>query len=263
MYIIDEGCCSDQGLLAARLGAHVTLTDRADKRDVLELAAVNCKLNNVQGNTDVVCMFAALLHVLHVAALCLFVQSGYSWGAFPSGAAESVFASGDDFDLIIGADIFYDAALFEPVLASIAYFASRNPRLRFITAYQQRSVTHSIAALLEKWGMTAAIVGVGSDFAAQFPEHTASLDVICVFEITMLPVKVPHQASWVPEAQISYAETGFAIIRNVLSVAQLQAVRSECDALCAMIEPSRCEFSLPSQPLLVEHNTNASCFRSD
>ena len=172
---------------------------------------------------------------------CLFVQSGYSWGTMPTATDDLCFTTGDDFDVIIGADIFYDSALFEPVLASVAYFASRNPRLRFITAYQQRSSTHSIAALLEKWGMTATIVGIGTDFAAHFPEHTASLDVICVFEITMLPVEAPQPAPWGHEAQKAYAENGFAIIPNVLSVTQLQAVRSECDALCAMIEPSKRE----------------------
>ena len=62
-------------------------------------------------------------------------------------------------DVVLGADVLYDSAEFEPLLATVAYLLRRAPpTARFVTAYQQRSRHASLEWRLEHWvrGCTAA-----------------------------------------------------------------------------------------------------------
>lgn len=60
---------------------------------------------------------------------------------------------GNDLDLVIGSDCLYDTAVFEDVIASIAFILEQNPKATFICSYQLRSSDWSIENLLKKWSL--------------------------------------------------------------------------------------------------------------
>jgi uncharacterized RDD family membrane protein YckC len=55
-------------------------------------------------------------------------------------------------DVLLGADVLYDSAEFEPLLATVVFLLRRAPPgAAFVTAYQQRSRHASLAWRLEHW----------------------------------------------------------------------------------------------------------------
>ena len=115
------------GLAAAALGACVTLTDRADARQVLANAAAAVACNALS------------------EARCRVVP--LTWGDF---TPELVALPPQD--IILGADVLYDSACFEPLLATVAFLLRRGaPGCTFVTAYQQRSRHASLEWRLQHW----------------------------------------------------------------------------------------------------------------
>lgn len=57
------------------------------------------------------------------------------------------------FDWILGADVFYDPSLFEPLLSVLYSLFALDPSARFLTVYHERSSKRSLTHLLMKWGM--------------------------------------------------------------------------------------------------------------
>jgi predicted nicotinamide N-methyase len=100
-----------QGLLAAKLGATVVLTDRIDKPAVLALNEANIAKNNLSSHCTVVkFMYGACPFVIYPSFPVKRLQAGLSWGEFtPSReAVTSTPLSSHSFDYILGADVFYD-----------------------------------------------------------------------------------------------------------------------------------------------------------
>lgn len=75
--------------------------------------------------------------------------TGLTWGML----GHDFYDLGNDLDLVIGSDILYDTAVFEDVIASIAFILEQNPKATFICSYQLRSSDWSIENLLKKWNL--------------------------------------------------------------------------------------------------------------
>lgn len=114
------------GILAAKCGATVTLTDSAVLPKSLQHIKRCCEVNGLNSNQVRV--------------------TGLSWGLFLT----STFALGP-VDLIIGSDCFYDPSVFEDIIVTVSYLLDCNPQARFLSVYQERSADWSIEHLLHKW----------------------------------------------------------------------------------------------------------------
>lgn len=124
------------GILAAKCGAQVTLTDHAILPKTLSHIKRCCLLNNLTPGVNV-------------------AVTGLSWGLL----LNSVFNLGP-IDLIIGSDIFYDPSVFEDILVTVAFLLEQNPGAKFLFTYQERSADWSIEDLLKKWNLKAANVSL-------------------------------------------------------------------------------------------------------
>ncbi|XP_036328531.1 methyltransferase-like protein 23 [Rhagoletis pomonella] len=119
------------GILAAKCGARVILSDNCILPKSLAHIRKSCLANNLVPGKDIEVI-------------------GFSWGLL----LNSVFNIGS-LDLIIGADCFYDPSVFEDILVSISFLLERNTGAKFICTYQERSADWSIEALLKKWKLRA------------------------------------------------------------------------------------------------------------
>ncbi|XP_014097783.2 histone-arginine methyltransferase METTL23 [Bactrocera oleae] len=115
------------GILAAKCGARVILSDSCILPKSLAHIRKSCSVNNLVPGQDIEVI-------------------GLSWGLL----LNSVFNIGP-LDLIIGADCFYDPSVFEDILVTISFLLERNTDAKFICTYQERSADWSIEALLKKW----------------------------------------------------------------------------------------------------------------
>ncbi|AQK67863.1 uncharacterized protein [Zea mays] len=112
------------GLVAAKVGADVTLTDIAQNAEVLNNIRSICALND---------------------ANC--TVSGLTWGDWD----ESVFDLHPD--IILGADVLYDSANFDDLFATVTFLLENSSGAVFITTYHNRSGHHLIEFLMVKWGL--------------------------------------------------------------------------------------------------------------
>jgi len=119
------------GILAAKCGAHVILSD-------------NCILPKSLAHIRKCCLANDLIPGQDIELV------GLSWGLL----LNSVFNL-PSLDLIIAADCFYDPVVFEDIIVTISFLLERNPRLKFIFTYQERSADWQIEALLKKWKLKA------------------------------------------------------------------------------------------------------------
>ena len=78
----------------------------------------------------------------------------------------------EPFDLIIGADLFYDSKLFEDLIVTLSQLLQCSPHAQCLTAYHERSAKRNIYHLLEKWNLTATLV----DFAPPLMETVFDID---------------------------------------------------------------------------------------
>ncbi|XP_038883267.1 methyltransferase-like protein 23 isoform X1 [Benincasa hispida] len=112
------------GLVAAKLGANVTLTDDANRVEVLDNIRKVCDLNNLKCNI-----------------------MGLTWGVWDISI----------FDLrptiIIGADVLYENSAFDDLFSTVAFLLQNSPGSIFITTYHNRSGHHLIEFLMVKWGL--------------------------------------------------------------------------------------------------------------
>ena len=124
------------GILAAKCGAHVVLSDNCILPKSLAHIRKSCLANNLTPGHDIDVI-------------------GLSWGLL----LNSVFTLGP-LDLIIAADCFYDPTVFEDIIVTIAFLLERNPGAKFFFTYQERSADWSIEALLKKWKLCAHQVNI-------------------------------------------------------------------------------------------------------
>lgn len=131
------------GLVAAKVGANVTLTDDSSKAEVLENMTRVCELNNLNCNV-----------------------MGLTWGVWDATI----------FDLrpniILGADVLYDSSAFDDLFATVSFLLQNSPDTVFITTYHNRSGHHLIEFLMVKWGLKCVKLVDGFSF---LPSRKASL----------------------------------------------------------------------------------------
>ncbi|CAL5188192.1 unnamed protein product [Lathyrus oleraceus] len=112
------------GLVAAKVGASVTLTDDSSRLEVLDNMRRVCDLNKLECNV-----------------------LGLTWGVWDSSI----------FDLrptiILGADVLYDSNAFDDLFATVTFLLRNSPGSTFITSYHNRSGHHLIEFLMRKWGL--------------------------------------------------------------------------------------------------------------
>ncbi|CAN1186210.1 Histone-arginine methyltransferase METTL23 [Linum perenne] len=130
------------GIVAAKLGSDVTLTDDTNKTEVLDNMRKVCELNQVK---------------------CKVV--GLTWGVWE----ESIFDLQPNF--ILGADVLYESTAFDDLFATVTFLLQNSPGSVFITTYHNRSGHHLIKLLMTKWGLKCSKLVDGFSF---MPPHKAS-----------------------------------------------------------------------------------------
>ncbi|XP_065220565.1 histone-arginine methyltransferase METTL23 [Planococcus citri] len=116
------------GILAAKCGAYVTLSESALLPKSIQDLERSCKLNNLNSSQ---------VQVI-----------GLTWGLFTYSVLQL-----KPVDLIISSDCFYEPITFEDILATVAFLLEKNPRAKFLSTYQERSADWSIEHLLNKWNL--------------------------------------------------------------------------------------------------------------
>ncbi|XP_078448260.1 putative methyltransferase family protein isoform X2 [Wolffia australiana] len=111
------------GLVAAKVGANVTLTDDSKNPEVLENMRKTCHINGLR---------------------CRVL--GLTWGEWDP----PLFSLSPDF--LLGADVLYDNSDFDDLFATATFLMKNCPGCVFITAYHARSGHHLIEYLMSKWG---------------------------------------------------------------------------------------------------------------
>uniref|UniRef100_A0A6I8RL34 Methyltransferase-like 23 n=1 Tax=Xenopus tropicalis TaxID=8364 RepID=A0A6I8RL34_XENTR len=114
------------GVLAAKCGAKVILSDSAELPQCLENCRRSCNWNNITGVPVV----------------------GLTWGEISPELLDL-----PPIDIILGSDVFYEPKDFEDILLTVRFLMERTPRAEFWTTYQVRSADWSIEALLCKWNL--------------------------------------------------------------------------------------------------------------
>ncbi|KAL7081824.1 hypothetical protein ACP275_14G062600 [Erythranthe tilingii] len=130
------------GLVAAKVGAHVTLTDDSNRSEVLDSMKRLCNVNDLN---------------------CRVL--GLTWGVWDP----PVFSLYPN--IILGADVFYDTAAFDDLFATVTYLLQKCPDSVFITTYHNRSGHHLIEFLMEKWQLKCTKLVDGFSL---LPSHKAS-----------------------------------------------------------------------------------------
>ncbi|KAH9710817.1 putative methyltransferase family protein [Citrus sinensis] len=110
------------GLVAAKVGSNVTLTDDSNRIEVM----------------------------------------GLTWGFWDA----SIFDLNPN--IILGADVFYDASAFDDLFATITYLLQSSPGSVFITTYHNRSGHHLIEFLMVKWGLKCVKLVDGFSFLPHY-----------------------------------------------------------------------------------------------
>ncbi|XP_048820841.1 histone-arginine methyltransferase METTL23 isoform X2 [Lagopus muta] len=133
------------GIVAAKCGAQVTLSDSEQLPQCLEISQQSCLMN----------------HLPHVPVI------GITWGR-----VSPELLSLAPVDIILGSDVFFDPKDFEDILTTVYFLLEKNPHAQFWTTYQVRSADWSIEALLYKWKLKSIHIPLHS-FSAD-KEHLAS-----------------------------------------------------------------------------------------
>ncbi|KAF3699682.1 Methyltransferase-like protein 23 [Channa argus] len=115
------------GVVAARCGAKVILSDSTKTPLCLENCRRSCEANGLR---DAVVL-------------------GLTWGEI---SPDLVLLP--KLDIILGSDVFYEPQDFEDVLVTVAFLLRKNPSAQFWTTYQERSADWSIEVLLHRWNLS-------------------------------------------------------------------------------------------------------------
>ncbi|XP_066935556.1 histone-arginine methyltransferase METTL23-like [Clytia hemisphaerica] len=116
------------GIVAAKIGAKVTLSDAKFYPNCLENCRQSCEVNNLK---------TSMVNVIPL-----------TWGL-----VDEQILNLENVDAILGSDCFYDRKDFEDIIFTVSFLLNRNPSCVFITAYQVRSEKYCLQMLLKKWGL--------------------------------------------------------------------------------------------------------------
>ncbi|NXP53315.1 MET23 protein, partial [Heliornis fulica] len=133
------------GVVAAKCGAEVILSDSEELPQCLQNCRRSCLIN----------------HLPHVLVM------GLTWGR-----VSPELLSLAPVDIILGSDVFFDPKDFEDILTTVYFLLEKNPHAEFWTTYQVRSADWSIEALLCKWKLKNVCIPLQSFNADK--EHLAS-----------------------------------------------------------------------------------------
>ncbi|XP_058454118.1 histone-arginine methyltransferase METTL23 [Malaya genurostris] len=150
------------GILAAKCGAHVTLSDCSTLPKTLQHIQRCCRLNNLVPEKDIQVV-------------------GLTWGLF----LDRIFQLGP-IDLIIGSDVFYDPSVFEDILVTVSFLLDANTAAKFLFTYQERSADWCIETLLKKWGLTCNVISLdnlSADLGIE-PQELMGNHTIHLLEVT-------------------------------------------------------------------------------
>lgn len=114
------------GILAAKCGAKVVLSDSSEFPHCLDICWQSCQMNNLP-QVQVV---------------------GLTWGHLSKDIL-----SLPPQDIILGSDVFFEPEDFESILATVYFLMQKNPKVQFWSTYQVRSADWSLEGLLYKWDM--------------------------------------------------------------------------------------------------------------
>ncbi|KAF9618490.1 hypothetical protein IFM89_001891 [Coptis chinensis] len=112
------------GLVAAKLGSDVTLTDNSTRPEVLENMERMRELNHLN---------------------CTVL--GLTWGDW----AAPIFNLKPK--IVLGADVLYDTKDFDDLFATVTFLLQSSPGSVFITSYHNRSGHHLIEYMMVKWSL--------------------------------------------------------------------------------------------------------------
>jgi len=130
------------GLLLAKIGCDVTLSDSVTSPQCVTNCKEAVKLNNLQDKVKVIPL---------------------SWGLFTS----QLLKMKNKLDLVIGSDLFFDPDVFEKLVFTIKWLLSNNQGCEFICTVQERSADWSIELLLKKYNLRCSY-----DYPDQFLKGT-------------------------------------------------------------------------------------------
>ncbi|XP_057962622.1 uncharacterized protein LOC131154113 [Malania oleifera] len=116
------GGTSLPGLVAAKVGSNVTLTDDSKRLEVLDNMRRVCGLNELK------------CEVL-----------GLTWGVWDA----PIFNLNPNF--ILGADVLYNTSAFDDLFATVTFLLQSSPGSVFVTTYHNRSGHNLIEFLMMKW----------------------------------------------------------------------------------------------------------------
>uniref|UniRef100_A0A8C8Z162 Histone-arginine methyltransferase METTL23 n=2 Tax=Lemuridae TaxID=9445 RepID=A0A8C8Z162_PROSS len=114
------------GILAAKCGAEVILSDSSELPHCLEICRQSCQMNN--------------LPQVHVV--------GLTWGHISCSLLTL-----PPQDIILASDVFFEPEDFEDILTTVYFLMQKNPKVQLWSTYQVRSADWSLEALLYKWDM--------------------------------------------------------------------------------------------------------------
>ncbi|PVD39204.1 hypothetical protein C0Q70_01832 [Pomacea canaliculata] len=147
------------GIVAAKCGAHVILSDSGLHPECLENCHRSCRAN---GLIDV-------------------EITPITWGLITPN-----FLSLPQIHFIFGSDCFYDTKDFEDVLVTVSFLLHQNPLAEFWCTYQERSASRSIKFYLQKWGLQAEFVPTDTFFTKEQTNDAPGLDSVHMILITLL-----------------------------------------------------------------------------
>jgi len=119
------------GLLLAKLGHSVTLSDNINSPNCLKNCREAVLANHLEGSVSVLPL---------------------SWGLVTS----DLLKLRGSLDLVIGSDLFFDPSVFSPLLETVSWLLTHNPGAQFITSVQERSADWSIELLLRSHGLSCS-----------------------------------------------------------------------------------------------------------
>lgn len=114
------------GIVAAKCGAEVILSDSAELPHCLEICQRSCQMNNLP-QVQVI---------------------GLTWGH----VSQALLALPPQ-DIILASDVFFEPEDFEDILTTVYFLMQKNPKVQLWSTYQVRSADWSLEALLYKWDM--------------------------------------------------------------------------------------------------------------
>ncbi|XP_068640156.1 uncharacterized protein [Aristolochia californica] len=142
------------GLVAAKVGSNVILSDSSARPEVLSIETWNSSKIRIHSNHDL--LFSWNPQVLtNIRRVCLLNRleckiMGLTWGEWD----EPFFSL--EPNILLGADVLYDTKDFADLFATMAFLLKKTPGSVFITTYHNRSGHHLIEYLMVKWGLKCA-----------------------------------------------------------------------------------------------------------